>query len=196
MTIRTFRFYYYPSSKRFERYLSATHWAFADWFKRRLKPIREQLRGPEAKGVDIINIMLHETRAHVWRPDEWAKRANTFEFSFVCDLSPLRDQPPVENLERLMVFAAAMATQAPWPQVRAVAGALSQPLSDEDRLTLSPYLTWPRESFFRDLHYDGDDLEAAMRKAKREARDLYKEARYRDGRPSAMIGKSDGKVTK
>lgn len=194
MTIRTFRFYYHPSSKRFERYLSFTHWAFADWFKRRLKPIQECLRGPEAKGVDIVNIVLYETPSHAWRPGEWAQRANTFEFSFVCDLSPLRDRPPVENIERLMRFAAAMTAQAPWPQVRAVGAALSQPLSDEDRLTLAPYLTWPRESFFRALHYDGDYLEAAMRKAKREARELYKEARYPNARPGVALVRSDGKV--
>lgn len=147
-----------------------THWEFADWFKRRLKPIQSQLRGPEAKGVDIVNLMLHETRAHAWRPGEWAQRANTFEFSFVCDLSPLRDQPPVENIERLMAFAAAMAAQAPWPQVRAVGAALSQPLSDEDRLTLAPCLTWPRE--------------------------LYKEARYPDARPGSALVRSDDKVAR
>lgn len=184
MTIRTFRIYYYPRSKRFEGYLTSTHWAFADWFHRRLRPIREQLRGPEAKGVDIVNLMLYEDPERAWRANEWARRLNTFELSFVCDLSPLRDQPPIENIEKLMQFAAAMAMQAPWPQVRALGPVLALPLSDEDRHSLAPYLTWPREFFFRDMGYDGEHLEAVMRKARREARELHKEARY----PGARAG--------
>lgn len=187
MTIRTFRFYYHPRSKRFERYLSATHWAFAEWFHRRLKPIREQLRGPEAKGVDIVNLMLHEVPEHAWRPNEWAQRLNSFEFNFVCDLSPLRDLPPIENIAKLMQFATAMTAQAPWPQVRALSGVLAQPLSEEERQSLAPYLTWPREFFFRDMSYDGERLDAVMRKARREARELYKEARYPGARPGAII---------
>jgi hypothetical protein len=189
MTIRTFRLYYYPSSRRFERYLSFTHWAFAEWFHRRLKPIREQLRGPEAKGVDIVNLMLHEVPEHAWRPNEWTQRLNTFEFNFVCDLSPLRDQPPIENIAKLMQFAAAMTAQAPWPQVRALSSVLAQPLSAEERQSLAPYLTWPREFFFRDMSYDGVRLEAAMLKARREARELYKEARYPGAQPGAIIVK-------
>jgi hypothetical protein len=188
MTIRTFRFYYHPRSKRFERYLSFTHWAFAEWFDRRLKPLREQLRGPEAKGVDIVNIMLHEVPEHAWRPNEWTRRLNTFEFSHVCDLSPLRDQPPIDNIAKLMRFAAAMTAQAPLPQVRALGSVLARPLGEEDRQSLAPYLTYPRESFFRNLGYDGERLEAAMAEARREAQDIYREARYPGAGPGAVFG--------
>ena len=187
MTIQTFRIYYHPRSKRFERYLSATHWAFAEWFHRRLKTIREQLRGPEAKGVDIVNLTLHEVPEHAWRPNEWAQRLNTFEFSFICDLSPLRDRPPIENIAKLMQFAAATTAVAPWPQVRALGSVLAQPLSEEERRSLAPYLTWPREFFFRGLSYDGERLDAMMRKARSEARELYKEARYPGAGPGAVI---------
>jgi hypothetical protein len=187
MTIQTFRFYFRPRSERYERYLSATHWAFAEWFSRRLKPIREQLRGPEAKGVNIVNLMLHEVAEHAWRPNEWAQRLNSFEFSFVCDLSPLRDQPPIQNIAKLMQFASEMTAQAPWPQVRALSSALAQPLSEAERQSLAPYLTWPREFFFRDMSYDGERLEAMMRKAWREARELYKEARYSGASPGAIV---------
>lgn len=172
---------------RLERYLSCTHWAFAEWFSRRLKPIQEQLRGPEAKGVDIVNLMLHEAPEHAWRPNEWTQRLNTFQFSFVRDLSPLRDQPPIENVAKLMQFAAVVTAQAPWPQVRALSAALAQPLSEADRESLAPYLTWPRESFFRKMSYDGERLEAMMLKAWREARELYKEAHYSGVRPGAIV---------
>lgn len=189
MTIRTFRFYYHPRSTRFQRYLSFTHWAFAEWFSRRLKPIREQLQGPEAKGVDIVNLMLHEVPEHAWRPNEWTQRGNTFEFSFVSDLSPLRDQPPIENIAKLMQFAGVVTAQAPWPQVRALSPVLAQPLSEAERESLAPHLTWPRESFFRKLSYDGERLEAMMRKASREARELYKEARYAGAGPGAIVAR-------
>ena len=178
MTICSVRIYYWPRRKRLERYLSATHWGFAEWFVRRLSPIREQLRGAEAKGVDIVNFMLHEDPAHAGRANEWHRRLNSFEFDFVCDLSPLRDHPPIENIEKLMRFAAAMAAQAPWPQVRAVGEALAVPLSDEDRATLLPFLTWPREAPLRKIGYDGERLELAMAKARDELRGPMKEARY------------------
>ena len=144
MSIVSARLYYHPDSPARERAMTASHWGFAEWFTRRLKPIRDQLRGPEAKGVDTVNLMLHENPDHAWRRDEWIRRGNTFQFSFVCDLRPLEAAPALENLPKLMQFYAAMAAQAPWPQVRALAVPLSQPLSEVDRLTLRPYLQWPR----------------------------------------------------
>ena len=144
MTIASVRIYFYPTTKPRELNLTASHWGFAEWFSRRLKPIREQLRGPEAKGVDIMNLMLYERPEHTWRHDEWYQRANTFEFAFVCDLRPLETQPAIENIPKLMGFYAAVADHAPWPQVRAVATALRQPLGEVDRITLLPYLQWPR----------------------------------------------------
>ena len=148
MTIVTARIYYMPKSVRLERKLTRTHWGFAEWFLRRLEPIREQLRGPETKGVNIVNFMLHEVPEHAFYPTEWRQRGNTYNFSFICDLQPLATSPPIENIEKLMRFTAALSAQAPWPQVRAVGNALAQPLSPEDRASLLPYLQWPRESIY------------------------------------------------
>jgi hypothetical protein len=148
MTIVTARIYYCPRSKRLERKLTRTHWGFAEWFLRRLKPIRERLRGPEAQGVNIINFMLHEVPAHAWYPNEWRQRANTFNFSYICDLRPLEEGEPIENIEKLMVFTAAVAAQAPWPQVRAVGEVLAKPLSPAEHTSLLPYLRWPRDSIY------------------------------------------------
>jgi hypothetical protein len=144
MTIRTFRFYYYPATDDREHRLTTTHWGFATWFTRRLKPIREKLAGLEAKGVNIVNICLHEVEEHAWHQNEWRQRANTFNFSFVCDLRPLDRMPPIENIKKLMPFAAALTAEAPWPQVQALSAPLAQPLSEEDMRTLAPYLQWPR----------------------------------------------------
>ncbi len=144
MTIRTFRFYYHPAAQQREHRLNTTHWGFATWFTRRLKPLREKLAGPEAKGVDIVNVCLHEVKAHAWHPDEWRQRGNTFNFSFVCDLQPLELAPPVENIKKLMLFASVLTAAAPWPQVRALSAPLAQPLSEEDTHSLAPFLRWPR----------------------------------------------------
>ena len=57
--------------------------------------------------------------------------------------SNVRPADPLENISKLMQFYAAIARQAPWPQVRAVVDALVQPLSEEDRRTLRPFLRWP-----------------------------------------------------
>jgi hypothetical protein len=144
MTITTFRIYYQAASTSRERKLTRSHWGFATWFKRRLKPIREQLGGPEAEGVDIVNLMLYENPEHAWQRDKWAQRLNSFEFSFVCDLKPLLDGVPMENVEKLMVFSSEVVANAPWPQVRALSAPLSKPLTDFDKRELGPYLQWPR----------------------------------------------------
>jgi hypothetical protein len=144
MTIVTARIYYYPRTQARELKLTASHWGFADWFTRRLKPIRERLRGPEAKGVDIVNLMLYERPEYAWKRNEWMQRGNTFQFAFVCDLRPLEQRPSIKNIPKLMTFYSELARQAPWPQVQAVAEALARPLSDVDRITLQPYLQWPR----------------------------------------------------
>jgi len=150
MTIASVRIYFYPQTQLRERRLTFSHWGFAEWFTRRLKPIREQLRGTEVKGVDIVNLMLYENQEHAHPRDQWCKRGNTFQFSFVCDLRPLEDHSAIENISKLMQFYAAVAEQAPWRQVRSVAKALGEPLSDIDRITLLPYLQWPRGEMLSD----------------------------------------------
>jgi hypothetical protein len=50
------------------------------WFESRLKPIKERLRGIEAKGVDIVSFWFHEDVTAAWRPNEWVRRMNTFEY--------------------------------------------------------------------------------------------------------------------
>jgi hypothetical protein len=144
MTIASVRIYFYPFTKDRELELTASHWGFAEWFTRRLRPIRGQLRGAEVKGVNIMNLMLYERPEHAWKRDEWNQRGNSLCFSFVCNLKPLERHPPVENIEKLMLFYAHVALAAPWPQARAVARALAEPLSAVDRITLQPYLHWPR----------------------------------------------------
>ena len=144
MTIASVRIYYYPRTQARERKLSFSHWGFAEWFSRRLKPLGEQLRGPEVKGVNIMNLMLYENPEHAWQRNTWYQRGNTLQFSFVCDLRPLEARPAIENIPKLMEFYATVADRAPWPQARAVATKLRQPLSKVDRITLLPYLQWPR----------------------------------------------------
>jgi hypothetical protein len=144
MTIVSVRIYFNAITEKRDRKLTSSHWGVSEWFSRRLKPIRERLRGPEAKGVDIMNLLLYENPAHAWKRDQWFQRGNTFQFTFVCDLRPLEANPAIENIPKLMRFYADLAEHAPWPQARAVASALREPLSEVDRVTLLPYLQWPR----------------------------------------------------
>ena len=182
MTISSVRMYFWPSPERerLQRYLNFTLGGFDEWFKRRLKPIREQLRGPAVKGVDIVNFMFCDRSPAMMngRHGQWTKALNTLQFSWDCDLEDLRDQPPLENVERLMHFMGAWCTQAPWPQVHAVGVALSEPLSAAERASLLPFLTWPREDFFRKQLYSGDQLELVMANTRRDVAPAMREARY------------------
>jgi hypothetical protein len=144
MTIASVRIYFYPAGESRELMLTSQYWGFAEWFIRRLMPIRPMLKGPEVKGVNIMNLMLYENPDHAWRANTWAQRMNSLEFSYVCDLSPLESGDPMENLAKLMSFYSKIASQAPWPQARAVATALAAPLSEVDRITLRPFMQWPR----------------------------------------------------
>jgi hypothetical protein len=152
MTITSFRIYFEAQDEQRKLRLNQTHWGFAQWFERRLKTIKEHLKGPEVKGVNIVNIMLHEVPEHAWHANEWHRRMNTFEFSFVCDLRPLEDQPSINNIELLMPFASAVCALSPWPQVRAIADVLSQPLTNAERESLKPFLVWPRELFAKNSY--------------------------------------------
>lgn len=145
MTIASVRIYYWSEDEDLQRKLTQTHWGFAEWFDRRLKGIRADLRGPEAEGVNIVNFMLYENAALAGRIDEWGRRMNSFEYRCVYDLRSLTKTPPLENVERLIVLTAAIAAMAPWPQVQAVGRVLGVPLSDDDRASLMPYLQWPRK---------------------------------------------------
>ena len=145
MTIRSVRIYYYPLQKRRERWLTENYWGWSEWFEGRLKPIREELRGSEVKGIDIVNLMLRENASHVRSPGNWVRNLNSLQFEFVCDLGPLERCDRIENLEKLMGFYAKIAVTSSWPQLKSVAGALSKPLSDEDKSALLPFLQWPRQ---------------------------------------------------
>ena len=146
MTVTSFRIYYNPDNAEFGDHLTKTHWGFALWFEHRLKPIREQLRGPEAKGVNIVNLMLYDNPTKAWRLGEWGKRANSFEYDLLFDFAELGGHEPVENIPHLMHVAERICATAPWPQVVAISEALRSPLSSEDTASLRPFLAWPRPS--------------------------------------------------
>jgi hypothetical protein len=136
MTITSVRIYYHCENKVQEAQLTKTHWGFA---------IKDRLKGPEAKGVNITNFMLYENPTLVFRIGEWWKPLNSFEFSCVYDLQSLEGREPIENIKELMKFTSAIALQAPWPQVVAVGEALAVPLSQMEQESLLPYLRWPRD---------------------------------------------------
>ena len=144
MTITSVRFYFWPNSARREQSLSFKLSGFAEWFAYRLKPIREELRGPEAKGVAIVNFFLYENPDRMSKQDIWWQRLNSFEYDTLYDLAALSKMHRLKAIEQLMAWAAPVALAAPWPQVVAVGRALSVPLSDQEKEDILPYLQWPR----------------------------------------------------
>ncbi len=145
MALRSVRIYYYPTTKKRELWLTSNYWGFSEWFDRRLKERRELLRGIEVKGIDIVNLSIYEDESRAWIPNVWKRRGNTLEFTFVADLSPLEHGDKIANIELLMGFYAHLARHAAWPQMQAVADALSESLTTSDKSDLLPYLQWPRQ---------------------------------------------------
>jgi hypothetical protein len=81
MTIVSARFQFYPRRERLRSYLNATHGGFDEWFRDRLTPIRERLRGVEAKGVNIVNFLLCEPPRMHGAHAQWTKSLNNFQFT-------------------------------------------------------------------------------------------------------------------
>ena len=144
MTIVLVRIDYGTRDSKRTLQLNRTHWAFAEWFKLRLKPIRERLRGPEVKGVNIVAFGLVEWLPDDWPSDTWLRGANRLSYHEVHDLQPLSQASPLENIKKLMPWAASRAAVAPWPQVRALEEVLAKPLSPAEEASLLPFLRWPR----------------------------------------------------
>lgn len=132
MTIRALRLYLEYEDQVIARAMNRAHFGVTYWFDSRLKRIREELRGAEAKGVDIANILFFEDRAHDRPQDSWRHRANAFEYGLAYDVTSLVGRDPVENIKQLTKIAAERCASAPWPQVRAIGNVLQRPLDQED----------------------------------------------------------------
>jgi hypothetical protein len=104
----------------------------AAWLEKEMRGIKEQMRGPEAKGVDIVNFVFTENPFRMERVDRWTQLGNSFEMTTRFDLQSLVSQPPIDNMTTLLPICAARAAAAPWPQVRALAAILGKPLDADD----------------------------------------------------------------
>jgi hypothetical protein len=142
MTIVSVKLAFGLRNKRKKLRLDKIYGGFEAWFPARLKPIREALRGPEAKGVDIVIFWLHENLDEVPHKNEWWRRINTFEYDFAYDLDSLLEGDHISNLRRLMQRCSKISSRAPWPQVVAIEQALAAPFSREEKEELTVMLNW------------------------------------------------------
>ena len=141
MTIRVFRLYFQYEDEAITRAMSLTHFGLTDWVSLRLHGIRQLLKGPEAKGVNIVNIHFFESESRSKPCDSWYRRINAFEYKLVYDIKSLIDRDAVENTKDLLRVAAGLCVAAPWPQVRAIGTVLQNPLNGEDERNLRRCLT-------------------------------------------------------
>jgi hypothetical protein len=142
MTIVSVRLQFGLRNKRKKLRLGQIYGGFEAWFPSRLKPIREALRGPEAKGVDIVNFWLYENLDDVPHKNEWWRCMNTFQYDFAYDLDSMLQGDHISNLRRVMQRCAKIAARAPWPQVVAIQPALVAPFSREEKDELAIMLDW------------------------------------------------------
>jgi hypothetical protein len=140
VTIRAVRLYLNYKDKAVARAMNRLHFGVTGWIDARIKCIREQLRGPEAKGVNIVNVCFFESVTACEHCDSWHMRSNAFEYQLVFDLKSLIDVDPVENIRRLLPIVSQVCALAPWPQVRAIGAVLGKPLSAVDAIALKKSL--------------------------------------------------------
>jgi hypothetical protein len=134
VTIRAFRIYLQYEDEAIARAMNRTHFGVAGWIGTRLKAVREQLRGPEAKSVSFVSLFLLERARE--QDYSWRRRANSFEYQLVFELNSFIGADPIENFEHILPIASQLCAAAPWPQVRAIGSVLSQPLTSGDKVEL------------------------------------------------------------
>ena len=133
-------------NKRKKLRLDKIYGGFESWFPARLKPIREALRGPEAKGVDVAIFWLYENLKDVPHKNEWWRRINTFEYVLAYNLDSMLEGDHISNLRRLMLRCAKISSHAPWPQIAALQPALAAPFSKEEKDELTVMLNWRKRT--------------------------------------------------
>lgn len=132
MTIRFCRFYIELDDPEITKQMNLFHWGVANWLEQKIKTIKERLKGPEVKGVNIVNIHFWESSQNNLQRNEWIRVINTFEYRVIYDFGTFNSSRPIENIQKLMLNASEFMLKAPWPQVRAIGELLSSPLSTVD----------------------------------------------------------------
>jgi hypothetical protein len=132
MTIRAVKFYLEYEDNATSRAMNRAHFGVMYWIDSRLRQIRRELRGPKLDDVDVVNVYFCEN-ASVCKPIEmWSRLLNAIEYKVIFDVRELINKDPIENVRRLLDMAAAACALAPWPQVRAIAKVLRQPMTSAD----------------------------------------------------------------
>jgi hypothetical protein len=102
------------------------------WLEVKIKQIKSQLKGTEAKGVDIINIFLLESQQNHSQLGQWVRIINSFNYMEIIDLQSFVDTDPLVNAQRFISLASQLMLNAPWPQVHAIGKLLEKPLDRAD----------------------------------------------------------------
>jgi hypothetical protein len=136
VTIRAFRLHLQYEDKAVGRAMNLAHFGVTNWVNLRLNEIHQLLRGPEAKGVNIVNVYFFENESHCKPCRSWYRLINAFEYKIVYNIKSLIDRDSVENIRDLLQVASALCIVAPWPQVRAMGTVLQKPLNEEDERNL------------------------------------------------------------
>jgi len=111
---------------------------FEWWIAKRLKAIRQQLRGDEVKGVNILALEFRPSGLKGLLPrNTWGFLLNVAYHCQDLDMDGMVPNDVATNLARLMPLAAAACRAAPWPQVRAVEAVLVPPLQEAERVDLA-----------------------------------------------------------
>ncbi len=132
MTIKAFRLYFSCRDKEVERRISLAHWGVSYWINDRIKEIAPQLKGPEVKGINLANVWFAEPGTSHTPTGTWRRFLNGLEYGIDYDTPSLESRPARENMPALLSMAAAAASAASYPQLKAIGELLSVPLSPAD----------------------------------------------------------------
>lgn len=136
MAVTDLRIFLYFEDEDLQVEMTFFHFGVYRWFAKKLKQIKSELNGIEAKGVNIVNFVFMEDAGKVSGRDEWRKRMNAFEYTLEFDMNSMVKSSPLLNIERMINVMIPILLESPWSQTRAIGKLLSQPLTDSDRVAI------------------------------------------------------------
>jgi hypothetical protein len=141
LTICVCRFYIKCDSSKKTLQLTLLYGGLSVWLEKKIKAIKKELKGPEVKGINIINIHLLESPQNHQNIGQWVNIINTFEYKLIYDMRLLSNKRPIERVKGLIALASEVLLTAPWPQAHAIGQLLSTPPTDKEMLEIQLCLT-------------------------------------------------------
>jgi hypothetical protein len=152
MTIKSARIFLQYVDKNIARKMNGTHFGFMYWAEKRIQAVKQQMRGPEVRGINLVNFFIHDfdiSAEEFMVCGDWRQVANSIEIRCRVRLDDMIERDPIENITLMLPNMIDACSKASWPQVRAMGLCFSR--TEIDKVELGRFLNkWSNVVFPQD----------------------------------------------